>query len=239
MSVTTYEFDGSERRRPGGASCRTGDGLRVAIRDRVPGFRDTLAGYLGSRGHTVVCAVGAHPDVLTTVRRVRPDVLVQDAGLVGMRALREVRHSTGPTARIRTVLLTSGQEGAARSALALGLADAIVPRTGGPVSIEEAVSRLASRDRRVSGREPDSLAVLDFETLTPREHEVVELLVAGYSTEQMAAELGIRASTVHTHVQSVLRKVGARSRLQAVSAYLAAGAPGRPVAQELRDRAAG
>jgi PAS domain S-box-containing protein len=52
--------------------------------------------------------------------------------------------------------------------------------------------------------------------LTSREGEVLGLLVTGKGTKEMAATLGISPATVRTHVENILHKLGARSRLEAV-----------------------
>lgn len=54
--------------------------------------------------------------------------------------------------------------------------------------------------------------------LTPREREVVELLVAGVtSSAQLAAELGITVHSVRTHIENCRRKFGVTSRAQIVA----------------------
>jgi DNA-binding NarL/FixJ family response regulator len=53
--------------------------------------------------------------------------------------------------------------------------------------------------------------------LTPREHDVLELMVHGLDNRAMAAELGIGYSTVRSHVRGVLEKLGTHSRLEAVA----------------------
>ncbi|TMC02424.1 MAG: response regulator transcription factor, partial [Chloroflexi bacterium] len=55
------------------------------------------------------------------------------------------------------------------------------------------------------------------EPLTPRELEVLHLLASGASTATAAAALGISTATLRAHVQAVLRKLGAHSRLEAVA----------------------
>ena len=55
------------------------------------------------------------------------------------------------------------------------------------------------------------------EPLTPRELEVLYLLASGSSTAVAAASLGISTATLRAHVQAVLRKLGAHSRLEAVA----------------------
>ena len=52
--------------------------------------------------------------------------------------------------------------------------------------------------------------------LTPREAEVLELMVEGLSNSEMAAHLFVSLPTVKSHVASILRKLGVRDRTQAV-----------------------
>jgi DNA-binding NarL/FixJ family response regulator len=53
--------------------------------------------------------------------------------------------------------------------------------------------------------------------LTPREWEVMELLAEQLTTEQMAEQLVLASETVRSHVKNILRKLGARSREEAVA----------------------
>jgi two-component system nitrate/nitrite response regulator NarL len=65
--------------------------------------------------------------------------------------------------------------------------------------------------------------------LTPREWEVVDLLVEGASTEDIADRLVLSTETVRSHVKNILRKLGARSRAEAVAlAQQMRGAEGGP-----------
>jgi NarL family two-component system response regulator LiaR len=54
--------------------------------------------------------------------------------------------------------------------------------------------------------------------LTPREWEVIDLLKATRSTEQIAADLVLSTETVRSHVKNILRKLEVRSREEAVAA---------------------
>ena len=53
--------------------------------------------------------------------------------------------------------------------------------------------------------------------LTSREQQVLELLSDGHTMRQIATRLGISPRTVETHVAKVYRKLGVRTRVQAVS----------------------
>lgn len=59
--------------------------------------------------------------------------------------------------------------------------------------------------------------------LTPREHDVLALLVDGASNKEIARRLGISASTVKFHVRSIADKLGADGRAEAVAHALRRG----------------
>jgi DNA-binding CsgD family transcriptional regulator len=53
-------------------------------------------------------------------------------------------------------------------------------------------------------------------TLTPREHEILVLVSQGLTMQQAGRRLGISPRTVETHVAKLYRKLGVRTRVQAV-----------------------
>ena len=55
--------------------------------------------------------------------------------------------------------------------------------------------------------------------LTERERTVLDMLARGFETRQIVRRLGVSESTVRTHVQNILAKLGVHSRLQAVVVY--------------------
>ena len=66
--------------------------------------------------------------------------------------------------------------------------------------------------------EPASRPLADLaEPLTPRESEVLQMLASGLANKEIAARLGISEHTVKFHVASILGKLGAGSRTEAVS----------------------
>ena len=59
-------------------------------------------------------------------------------------------------------------------------------------------------------------------TLTAREHEVLDLLIAGAATAEIAARLSISPVTAKNHIAHILAKLRVRSRLEAVALALRA-----------------
>jgi FixJ family two-component response regulator len=66
------------------------------------------------------------------------------------------------------------------------------------------------RKRRTEDKAVGEIRAL-FETLTPREQQVMSLVGAGMMNKQIAAELGLREVTVKVHRGNVMKKMGARS----------------------------
>ncbi|MEO8674837.1 MAG: LuxR C-terminal-related transcriptional regulator [Casimicrobiaceae bacterium] len=85
--------------------------------------------------------------------------------------------------------------------------------------------RITSRKERVVVREVAVPAPANFTLneeklaeigMTPREHEILELIAAGFSNKEIAGRVFVSENTVKTHSSRVFEKLGARRRTQAV-----------------------
>jgi len=72
---------------------------------------------------------------------------------------------------------------------------------GGATWMEDSASRGRAGGARSGGP-----------TLTPREHQVLELVAHGLKNREIAAELGIRPGTVKVHLKHIFEKTGVRGR---------------------------
>jgi DNA-binding CsgD family transcriptional regulator len=61
-------------------------------------------------------------------------------------------------------------------------------------------------------------------SLTPREHEVLELVALGYSAKEIAGQIGIAPRTVEGHIDAVRLKVRARNKAHMVTQAVLSGA---------------
>ena len=84
----------------------------------------------------------------------------------------------------------------------------VLDRTLGPL--------LASARPRSRAEKPADPGLLPDEPLTPREEQVLQLVALGLANKQIGARLAISLSTVKFHVASILSKLGAGSRTEAV-----------------------
>jgi len=89
-------------------------------------------------------------------------------------------------------------------------------RLGAKAAARRAQQRLAAmRERAPRTRRADTLS--DPHALTGRQRQVFDLLAAGRSNREIAAELNISPKTVGHHVEAILVKLGAENRTHAVA----------------------
>lgn len=193
--------------------------MRIGIVDDALLFREGLARLVAELGFEVAFQVGTVEELLTSVSRDAPDVVIVDVRLPpsftneGIIAARRIR-SDHPS--IGVLVLSQYVEGSQAARLLaedgrgvgyllkdrvadLGtLSDAIRRvAVGGTVIDPEVVSRLLSRRR-----ERD---VLD--DLTPREGEVLRLMAEGHSNGAISEQLRIGHKTVETHIGTIFNKL--------------------------------
>jgi two-component system response regulator DesR len=125
------------------------------------------------------------------------------------------------------ILLLSGQEGANRLREALDsrapvAVRGLVDRDITPSQLVRYIRRIARGERVVDPRLAGAL-VAPRAQLTPRERDVLRLAAAGLPGAEIAKELGLRTGTVHNYVSTVIRKLGARNRAEAIRVARKAG----------------
>jgi len=173
----------------------------------------------------VVAVVTSGRSALAYLEDDRPDVVLLDLGLPdrsGLAIGREILESW-PEAKLM-VLTALDDPKAVEEAERAGFRGYLTKDT--PVSrfvssIEAIVAgqvvfphRLGHAGRRTGSN--DSVWLL-ISQLTPREREVLGLLVEGADGRTIALRLGISRNTVRTHVQSILTKLQVHSRLEAAT----------------------
>ena len=195
--------------------------IRVLVVDDHAVVREGLRTYLALQdGIEVVGEAADGEEALAAAERLRPDVILMDLvmpGLDGAGAMRELRRRR-PAARVIVLtsyadddrLLPAIQAGAAgyllKNVQPAELARAVRAAHAGEALLDPSV---AARLVEHLSREPPP------ERLTPREHEVLELICRGLSNKLIARELGVSEKTVKAHVGHVLAKLGVSDRTQA------------------------
>ena len=199
--------------------------IRVMVVDDHPFMRVGVSTIL--RSQPDIDVVDEAPSAKEAIARFKaslPDVLVLDLGLPdesGLNVIQSVR-STFPQAKIIVLTNLEGDEDI-HQALAAGASGYIVKGMDHSVLIE-AVRKVHKGGRYLPRpiaktldlRHPDS-------DLTPREKEVLSMVVKGFSNKQIGDELGIAEPTVKRHMGAILARLEVTDRTQAVVAALRRG----------------
>lgn len=213
------------------------DPVRVAI----VGGHPVILGVVrlaceGQPDLTVTGEASNGDDALRVVAHEAADVLVLDLDLPdsdGLAVLRAVRAAGFHGAILALSDLSDGTK--VLAALRSG-ADGYLVKGDGLRRVGAAIRTVASGGRVVDP-ELEHAAVLELgrfarraregaevgATLTPREGEILDLLSEGFTVQQIARRLGISPRTVESHVSRLYRKLGVRSRVQAISRAAALG----------------
>ena len=207
--------------------------MRILICDDHAVFAESLAHLLTTRGMQVV-AVTYRPDqAAAALRRDPVDVAVLDLMFGSESVLSRIVDMRRIAPQTRFVVLCARIDEALLAAARAGRLHGIGEKSQPVESIMEVLHRVhgggtalpvLTGGRQTSdpaGTEPGRTAAEHTqwlaEFLTPREREVLGGLVRGEDTMKLARRLGIAQATARCHIQAVLTKLGAHSRLEAAT----------------------
>lgn len=202
----------------------------VAIVEDDAGIRENLVALLnGSAAYQCVAACASGEDALARVPAAKPDVVLMDINLPRMSGIECVARLKARMPDLLVLMLTVYEDGdSIFRALKAGASGYLIKRlatdklleaiedvcTGGaPMSCQ--IARKVVQFFHQAGPSDEV-----SENLSPRETEILELLVAGCFFKEIADQLGIGGETVRTHVNHIYRKLHVRSRTEAVVKYL-------------------
>ena len=205
--------------------------IRVAIADDQMLVRAGFAALLAAEDDMEVAGEAADGEEAVRLARLqKPDVMLMDIRMPGMDGIEATRRiaANPDLAGVHVVILTTFQlDEYIFEALRAGAAGFLVKDTdaaellravrvaaGGEALLSPTVTRRLISEFAARTREVRHLTGAD--ELTPREREVVALIATGLSNEEIAGRLYVSQSTVKTHANRAMMKVGARDRAQLV-----------------------
>jgi DNA-binding NarL/FixJ family response regulator len=153
------------------------------------------------------------PSAILAAQRLRPDVVVMDFALPGMMG-GEATQNVIDAVPTTTVLIVSmhSEPSYVRAALDAG-ASGYLLKSAVELDLAEAVRMIAAGKQVLDARiaRPPSIDDPATRPLTPRELEVLRLIVQGKSHQEIAQELGISANTVRVHRANMMQALAIHS----------------------------
>ncbi|MDH7486631.1 MAG: response regulator transcription factor [Anaerolineae bacterium] len=201
--------------------------IRVLIADDHAIVRTGLRALIASEPSLELAgeATGGY-EAIELVGKTRPDVLLLDLSMPDLDGIAVTRKLKPQAPDLRILILTIHEDEALlREAIRVGASGYILKRAAeaellsairivmrGDLYVDPALLRsllLETEKAAASERRP-------VEALTPRETEVLKLIVQGYTNRQIAEELCISVRTVEGHRANLSEKLGLRSRVELV-----------------------
>jgi two-component system NarL family response regulator len=172
----------------------------------------------------VVAEVETGRDAVARFLELRPDVGIIDLVLPDLdgAAVCEAIRRELPRARLLILSGSSGSEHIHR-ALKAG-AQGYLLKESAPALVTSALRSVLDGVRVVPPEVAQHVAERAYQSdLSPREHDVLSLIVKGLSNREIAGRLDVGEATVKTHVAHILAKLGVEDRTQAVIAAIKRG----------------
>lgn len=177
----------------------------------------------------VVGEAGTGEEALGVLDHLVPDLAIVDVNLPGISGLDVAREVIRQRRGTRVLVVSAYDDHAyVTEALDIGVGGYLL-KTASAQEVIDAVRVVAAGvfvldgaiSTRIRHRSPGTrLERSSAQSFTPREKDVLRLLVEGRSNKQIASELALGIRTVETHVSSLLVKLDVSSRAEAVARAL-------------------
>lgn len=210
--------------------------MRVLLADDHALFRAGIASLLKAWGMETVGQASNGLEALEQARALRPDLILMDIGMSPCNGLEATRLIKAELPETRIVIVTVSDDdddlfeaikSGAEGYLLKDMSEEELGRTltgiatGEPALSPGLAAKILDEFARLSrdgaARETES------DGLTPREKEVLELVVTGATNREIAAGLFISENTVNFHMKHILAKLHLKNRAQAVAYAIRSG----------------
>lgn len=191
--------------------------IRVLLVEDQTMMRDALASLLALEDDLdIVGAVGRGDEALAAAERLRPDVALLDIELPDIDGLSvaESLASMLPTCRV-VIVTTFGRPGYLRRAMAVNVAGFVLKET--PATELASIVRRVHEGEQVVDPALALSALREEDPLTPREREVLRAAREHSTIAELASHLYLSEGTVRNYLSTVIHKLGAKNRAEAIA----------------------
>lgn len=198
--------------------------IRILIADDHPIVRSGIRNELKRHADLKVVgeALNGDDSVRLTIEQ-KPDILLLDIYMPGKKAIDVVREVKDQAENCRILVLSAHGDTPTVIGMLKSGVDGYILKDEDPMLIPEAIRAVQAGETWLSPGVSDRLATIidninkapKSDRLTKREREVLSSLGEGCTTKEMAIQLQMAERTVEFHITNILRKLGAKGRLEA------------------------
>lgn len=191
--------------------------IRIILAEDMHMIRGALVALLEIEADIeVAAAVSSGDDILPAVARHRPDVAVLDIALPGTDGLTAAAalHERWPATK--TLMLTSmGHPGNLRRAMSMHVSGLLL-KDAPPERLANAIRTVASGRRVIDPELALAAWEINENPLTDRELQTLRIAAGGAEAKEIAERMCLAIGTVRNHLTSVVTKLNARNRVDAI-----------------------
>ncbi|MBB2973044.1 response regulator transcription factor [Mesorhizobium sp. RMAD-H1] len=201
-------------------------GIRIAVIDDHPLFREGVARSLAEVGFEIVAEGSTREDAIRISQEQRPDILLMDISMPGggLQAILPILQCVPDQKIIMLTVseavndivraLKSGAKGYVLKGVgSRALAEIVRAVASGETYVSPSLSARLFSDLTASSGAPTDADPLA--KLTAREREILDLVAAGLSNKHIAIELDLHEKTIKHHLTRIFAKLGVKNRTEA------------------------
>ena len=175
-------------------------------------------------GMQVIGEAGNGTEVMQRVRELAFDVLLLDLSMPGRSGMELIKLIRAEKPQLRILVLSMHQELQYAVRAIKNGASGYLTKESAPAQLEQAIRKVASGGAFISAEVAEQLALgampgsqaVPHESLSNREFEVLQLLVAGISLTDIGTRLNLSVKTVSTHKTNLMQKMGLQNQSELI-----------------------
>nr|WP_233511045.1 response regulator transcription factor [Dyella psychrodurans] len=192
--------------------------MRILMVDDHPLLREGIAAVIAAQDDmSIVAEASSGPEAIDMFRKCRPDITLMDLQMPGMNGEEAIRNIVSEFPKARIIVLTnySGDAQVIR-AMKMG-ASAYLLKNMLRADLLDTIRKVHEGKHYLPSEVAGIIAAhMMDDALSGREMDVLRLVAQGCSNKEVGNRMHISEETAKSHVSSILSKLGARDRTQAV-----------------------
>ena len=200
--------------------------ITVSIVEDIDDIRNGLAGIIQmSDGFILLHSFASAEEALPAIISSSPDIVIMDINLPGINGIDCIRQARIKNPRVQFMMFTIYENSdTVFEALEAG-ASGYLLKNSSPAKIVESLKEMyeggspmnAAIAKKLVMKFQKRVSTLNQYNLTPKEHEVLQLMSKGYLYKEIAAELNNTVNTIKQHIRHIYEKLHVQNKAEAIN----------------------